>query len=194
MLKRLLVIATVILSVMPALASADAIVKCVQRGLKEAGHNPRGVDGIIGPNTRAAAKSWSNRPGLDLPDLEAETAPRWCAAVLERGESVLPEEPGTERYCIWFDEVLTGIWLDPNGSPVLRFRYASSDGGAGCYSWLNTVPDWLIHETGLQIIRVDREEAVWSSGDEENGIMVNLESGLAEYRQNGFTTLGVLTK
>jgi hypothetical protein len=191
--KRHLLIAISLLFTMPALASADPVVKCLQRGLKEAGHNPRGVDGVIGPNTRAAAASWAARLSLDLPDLEPETAPRWCAAVLTTGQKLPEAEAGTELYCAWFGEVLNGVWLDPEGVPVMRFRVASGDDGAGCYAWLNTVKDWQVNETGLQILRVERDAGTWISGDEQNGIVVETGTGSARYIQNGFATPGVLT-
>ena len=96
------------------------------------------------------------------------------------------------RYCIWFDEGLNGVWLDPDGRPVLRFRLASGADGAGCYAWLNTADDWQIAETGTQILRVTREDGIRRTGDDVNGIILDTATGQARYRQGGFTTEGVL--
>ncbi|MFY0691004.1 MAG: hypothetical protein JXR14_03685 [Paracoccaceae bacterium] len=186
-------LAIALCAVTPVLASADPVVKCLQRELRASGHNPRGVDGIIGPNTLAAAASWARKREVDLPELDPETAPRWCGAILASSESVPEPEPGTGRYCIWFEDVHSGVWLDSSGVPVLSFRYSLSNDRAGCYAWLNLVEDWQITEPGLQIVRVDREDNLWSSGDEENGIFVDKDLGSARYVQNGFTTVGVLT-
>ncbi len=184
---------SILLSVMPAVASADPVVKCVQTALKEAGNNPRGVDGILGPNTRRAAASWLRRNKADLPDLSTETAPRWCATLLSANESLPQADPGTERYCIWFEEVTNGVWLDPNGVPVLLFRFASGEKNAGCYAWLNTNDSWQISEAGTQILRVETNDNQRSWGQDGNRISVNVDTGLASYLQNGFTTFGVLT-
>ena len=119
-------------------AAADPIIKCVQRELKESGFNPRGVDGQLGPNTVAAAARWARRSTVELPDLSADTSPRWCATLLTRNDKLPDPAPGTERFCVWFGDVLNGVWLDPEGLPKLRFRYASGADGAGCYGWLNT--------------------------------------------------------
>ena len=187
-------IACTLLAILPVMASADPVVKCVQRELRGAGHNPRGVDGIVGPNTKAAAASWARGKAAGLPELDIGSAPRWCAALLTEQESIPDAAPGTERYCIWFQQVLPGVWLDASGVPVLRFRLASEDDGAGCYAWLNTVPDWLIAEPGTQFIRVERDGQIWSSGDAENGIFADTGTGAARYVQNGFTVFGVLTE
>ena len=52
-------IITVIAVMSPVAVLADPAIKCLQRGLREAGFSPRGVDGIIGPNTQASAGRWA---------------------------------------------------------------------------------------------------------------------------------------
>ena len=192
MRTRSFLIVVLMSAIGPAIATADPVNKCLQRELRAAGHNPRGIDGIIGPNTRAAAASWAQKTDAELPDLDDETAIQWCAAILSTQANVPAPAPGTERYCIWFKDVLSGVWFDLGGKPSMRFRYASQGDGAGCYAWLNPVPDWGIIEPGTQILRVAREDNLWSSGDEENGIFVDTETGLAKYVQNGVTSFGVL--
>ncbi|WP_137701748.1 peptidoglycan-binding domain-containing protein [Marimonas lutisalis] len=182
----------VFLVVAPAVAQADTIVKCVQQGLKEAGFNPRGIDGVIGENTLDAAQEWAEKTSAGLPDLTEETTPRWCAALVAANEAVPEPAPETGQYCIWFEDILSGVWLDPDGKPLLGFRLAAQQDGAGCYAWLNTVPDWQIVETGLQILRITRDGSKWTSGDEENGLFADRESRRARYIVSGFVTDGVL--
>lgn len=181
------------LSVMPTLATANPVVKCVQRGLKEAGHNPRGIDGIIGRNTRTAATAWARKTNTELPGISTDSAPRWCAAILNATGTLPEAAPGTDRYCIWFQEVLNGVWLHPDGQPALSFRFASGPDEAGCYAWINALPAWFITEPGTQILRVERDESQRSWGTDENGIFIDTQTGLARYMQKGFTTFGVLT-
>lgn len=182
----------VMLALMPGLAAADPVAKCLQQELKAAGHNPRGIDGIIGPRTRAAAASWAAEAAAVVPDLDADTAPQWCAALLRARNSVPPIAPGSERFCSWFDRITTGVWLDDNGVPQVVFRLAAGDDGAGCYAWLNAAPDWQILDTGSRILRVERAEGLWSTGDMHNGIVVDRATGLARYILGGVTTFGVV--
>jgi peptidoglycan hydrolase-like protein with peptidoglycan-binding domain len=46
-------------------ASQDANIVKVQQALKEKGHDPGPVDGILGPNTRAALQAFQKSEGLD---------------------------------------------------------------------------------------------------------------------------------
>lgn len=180
------------LALLPGFAAADPVTKCLQRGLKAAGHNPRGIDGIIGPLTLAAAAAWAGETAAALPDLDADTTPRWCAALLRAGDSIPPVAPGSERFCSWFDVITTGVWLDDNGVPQVVFRLAAGGDGVGCYAWLNAAPDWQILETGSRILRVERADEVWSTGDTFNGIVVDRGTGLARYNLGGAMTSGVV--
>lgn len=62
-----------------SIAHADrSDVICVQKALLDAGHDPNGVDGEIGPGTTSAAASYVSATGIALPDLSRQTAPIWC--------------------------------------------------------------------------------------------------------------------
>lgn len=174
------------------IAAANPVIRCVQRALVETGNDPRGIDGIIGRRTLGAAESWSETTDIELPDLSNETAPQWCSTLLVETDGVPSDANGTEQFCSGFDEVLSGVWLFPNGAPALGFRYSSNADGSGCYAWMNAAQDWQISSAGNQIMSVERngEKRAW--GAEPNGIFVDLETGVARYVQNGFTTYGVL--
>lgn len=59
-------------------------VKCVQRNLELLGYNPRGVDGSIGPGTKAASVEFMGaNEHLQLSDLTDETAESWCFKMIE---------------------------------------------------------------------------------------------------------------
>lgn len=59
-------------------------VKCVQRNLELLGYDPRGVDGTIGPGTKAASIEYSAaNKDLPLSDLTEETAESWCLEMIE---------------------------------------------------------------------------------------------------------------
>jgi hypothetical protein len=176
----------------PAFATTSPVVKCLQRGLKAAGHNPRGIDGIIGPHTRAAAATWAAEEAVSLPDPDEVTAAQWCAALLRETGAMPVPAPGSERFCGWFDTVATGVWLDDAGKGVLIFRMAANADGAGCYAWLNTVSEWQINEIGSSFLRVERDEAIWSTGDARNGIELDHASKMARYTLDSVTTFGVL--
>lgn len=176
----------------PLPAVADPVVKCLQRGLKAAGHNPRGIDGIIGPRTLAAAEAWKAATAADLPGPSTESAARWCATLLREAGDLPVAAPGSDRYCAWFEASADGVWLDDEGVALMSFRLAANPDGAGCYAWLNAAPAWQIAETGSVILRVERAEGLWSTGDARDGIVLDQATGLARYVLGGVTTFGVL--
>lgn len=64
-----------------AALAGPADVRCIQKGLQSKGFDPNGVDGVIGPDTQAAASAYLARnPSSRLPDLSAATAAKWCDA------------------------------------------------------------------------------------------------------------------
>lgn len=182
----------IFLVLVPSIAAANPVVKCVQRGLDAAGYDPRGIDGSIGQGTRAAATAWATDTATELPDLTTDTVPRWCAAILQSTGALPKNSVGTENFCADYPEILTGVWLFPNGAPAMGFRYASNDDGRGCYAWMNEVPDWRIHNPGSQLMTVKRDGAQRIYKRDKNSISVNTDTGLAKYIY-GQTTLGVLT-
>lgn len=75
---------------LPSAADAQQLkrelVKCIQQGLLDAGHDPNGVDGGIGPGTMNAAKSWQEANlSNQLGELTREATPSelrdWCFVV-----------------------------------------------------------------------------------------------------------------
>ena len=65
-------------------------VKCVQRNLELLGYNPRGVDGSIGPGTRAASEEFMvDNELLSLSDLTDESAENWCFEMIESYPDIL---------------------------------------------------------------------------------------------------------
>ncbi len=69
----------IFLALAPAVAGTD--VKCVQRALLDAGHDPNGIDGAIGGGTLAAAASYLAATGLNLPKLTGANATQWCRSI-----------------------------------------------------------------------------------------------------------------
>ncbi len=73
------------LPTMPAAAADGATdyVRCVQQELTDLpDYDPRGVDGAIGPGTKAAAEQYAaDHPAADLADLSPETAETWCRSL-----------------------------------------------------------------------------------------------------------------
>ena len=57
-------------------------------------------------------------------------------------------EPGSEGLCAGYDETVEGVWMDPSGYEMLRFRVATNAGGTACYAWLNHVASWNIGSVG----------------------------------------------
>lgn len=55
-----------------------ADIKCVQQGLLDAGHEPRGIDGKIGGGTRKAASAFLESVSANLSALSSKSAPEWC--------------------------------------------------------------------------------------------------------------------
>jgi peptidoglycan hydrolase-like protein with peptidoglycan-binding domain len=77
MKKALMLIAVGIsvLALMATAASAGADVARVQNALKQAGHDPGPIDGVMGAQTSAALKAYQKEHGLDATgELDAATA------------------------------------------------------------------------------------------------------------------------
>ena len=92
-------------------------------------------------------------------------------------------DPATDSLCAGYEEAIEGMWMDENGNDVLRFRLASNKNGAGCYAWLNAVPQWGIDAAGSTVaenVRRDGARRNWGEpgGD---GVFVNLASGVCKY-------------
>jgi peptidoglycan hydrolase-like protein with peptidoglycan-binding domain len=62
--------------------AGPADVRCAQQGLQNQGFDPGGVDGVIGPGTRAGATAYlAANADSDLPALTTATATTWCGAL-----------------------------------------------------------------------------------------------------------------
>lgn len=83
-MTKLLAIFTVTLMMLThsnlAFAAGSAEVACVQQGLYDAGLNPKGIDGNVGPGTRKAAAAYLEKnTDAILQKLTNETASSWCS-------------------------------------------------------------------------------------------------------------------
>ena len=69
-MKTVMVVAAVTLafavSTSPAFAAGDASVEHAQQALKDAGHDPGSIDGVMGARTTAALKAYQQKQGLPV--------------------------------------------------------------------------------------------------------------------------------
>ena len=69
-MKTVMVVAAVTLafavSTSPGLAAGDASVEHAQQALKDAGHDPGSIDGVMGARTTAALKAYQQNQGLPV--------------------------------------------------------------------------------------------------------------------------------
>jgi peptidoglycan hydrolase-like protein with peptidoglycan-binding domain len=69
-MKTVMVVAAVTLafamSTIPGFAAGDASVEHAQQALKDAGHDPGSIDGVMGARTTAALKAYQQKQGLPV--------------------------------------------------------------------------------------------------------------------------------
>ncbi len=98
---------------------------------------------------------------------------------------------GSEALCIGMQEQVEGVWLNDQGVATLAFRFASNENGAGCYAWLNAVPEWGIAGAGAFLM----DHVIWEGearifGTTAKGVRVNLADGSASFYSEAGETKG----
>ncbi|MEO0681818.1 MAG: hypothetical protein AAF192_15545 [Pseudomonadota bacterium] len=91
---------------------------------------------------------------------------------------------GTQTLCQGYAETHEGVWHDPSGWPMLRFRFALNPDGTTCYAWLNAVPAWNISGPGSRSGENARSEGpVRIRGETPSrgarGVQVDVDTGEA---------------
>ena len=98
-----------------------------------------------------------------------------------------------EKFCRGFDETFEGVWLNGDGKEVLRFRFATNADGNGCYAWLDSLEEWGIGTAGWRNLEnVEIAEDARRSGDEVNGVHLNIAAKSARFVRGGRETNGRL--
>lgn len=117
----------------------------VQRYLSILGHDPRGIDGLFGPATRAALTDWQGANGFD-PDGYLDQQ-QYLALQLKGERRALELEREAEERRARQEQEDRDYWARKNG------------GEAGLRAYLEQYPDGLFADTArARLRRIEREE------------------------------------
>jgi peptidoglycan hydrolase-like protein with peptidoglycan-binding domain len=102
------------LAATPALAQDRAAIENAQKTLKEKGHDPGSIDGVMGPQTTAALRAYQKEQGLDVTGRLDGTTLSKLGAGATRSSDQAAAQPNTQQGAKPSkDEPASG----PSGSP-----------------------------------------------------------------------------
>lgn len=156
----------------------------IQRALSLLGHNPRGIDGIFGPGSRAAIRAWQGAQGTDAPGFltSRDEVSRLLAQAARRAE-VLEAEAKARREA---EEQADRSYWQATG--------ALGD-EAGLRSYLRRHPDGLFADVARERITVfERQRAEQAAGRDRSAwalaqnadTVAGYRAYLAEFPQGAF--------
>lgn len=107
------------------IAFASDEIKCVQRGLQDAGFDPNGIDGAIGRGTKAAALAYWVDVGINLPKLSNKSSAQWCRVFQAPAIAVKMAKICTDNDInISGRQLFAGEWFETIESDKPVFPYA----------------------------------------------------------------------